>query len=238
MHLTAFYCKLICFTVCLFKWQIWHPFYVSFFDIALIQFTNWGGFSLCSKSEIVSVIKVVRFPPPLNVSNIIFVLHLSHLLLWIWEIGYLINCQPIIDLDCFIHTLSHTKISHWISGKCHFKQHSVHAAIFSWKDDMNRNFLFLSLVSNKIYRCGWSPAAVSIKLIYPAATPNLLKRWKPFLILSLAYKTRFHLIFRLPAWSKRNIILTVTAQSNHFLHSKAINKHFWGGNRWVLEHLK
>ena len=41
---------------------------------------------------------------------------------------------------------------------------------------------------------------------------------------SLAYKTRFHLIFRFPAWSKRNIILTVTAKSNHFLHSKAINK--------------
>ena len=44
---------------------------------------------------------------------------------------------------------------------------------------------------------------------------------------SLAYKTRFHLIFRFPAWSKRNIILTVTAQSNHLLHSKAINKHFF-----------
>ena len=45
---------------------------------------------------------------------------------------------------------------------------------------------------------------------------------------SLAYKTRFHLIFRLPAWSKRNIILTVTAQSNRFLHLKAINKYFQG----------
>ena len=43
---------------------------------------------------------------------------------------------------------------------------------------------------------------------------------------SLAHKTRFHYIFRFPAWSKRNIILTVIAQSNHFLHSKAINKHF------------
>ena len=47
---------------------------------------------------------------------------------------------------------------------------------------------------------------------------------------SLAYKTGFHLIFRFPAWSKRNIILTVNAQSNHFLHSKAINKHVSGGN--------
>lgn len=101
MHLTAFYCKLISFTVYLFKWQIWHPFYVSSFDNALIQFTNWGGFSLCSKSEIVSMIKVVRFPPPLNVSNIIFVLHLSHLLPWIWEIDYLINCLSIMDLPCF-----------------------------------------------------------------------------------------------------------------------------------------
>ena len=49
-------------------------------------------------------------------------------------------------------------------------------------------------------------------------------------ISSLAYKTRFHLIFRFPAWSKRNIILTVTAQSNQFLHSKAINRQFTGGN--------
>ena len=47
---------------------------------------------------------------------------------------------------------------------------------------------------------------------------------------TLAYKTRFHLIFMFPAWSKRNIILTVTAQSNQFLHSKAINKHFSDGN--------
>ena len=29
---------------------------------------------------------------------------------------------------------------------------------------------------------------------------------------------------------KEKIILTVTAQSNQFLHSKAINKHFSGGN--------
>ena len=43
---------------------------------------------------------------------------------------------------------------------------------------------------------------------------------QPFCIDSLAYKTRFHLIFRFPAWSKRNIILTVTAQSNQFLHSR------------------
>ena len=49
-------------------------------------------------------------------------------------------------------------------------------------------------------------------------------------VISLAYKTGFHLIFRFPAWSKRNIILTVNAQSNHFLRSKAINKHFSGGN--------
>ena len=33
-------------------------------------------------------------------------------------------------------------------------------------------------------------------------------------------------------------ILTVTAQSNHFLHSKAINKHFSGGNLYELEPLK
>ena len=43
---------------------------------------------------------------------------------------------------------------------------------------------------------------------------------------SLAHKTRFHLIFGFLACSKRNIILTVTAQSNHFMHSKAINKVF------------
>ena len=53
----------------------------------------------------------------------------------------------------------------------------------------------------------------------------------PLILLhSLTYKTRFHLIFRFPAWSKRNIILTVAAQSNHFLLSKAIDKHFSGGN--------
>ena len=43
--------------------------------------------------------------------------------------------------------------------------------------------------------------------------------------ISLAYKTRFHLIFRFPARSKRNIILTY-----QFLHSRAINKQFIGGN--------
>ena len=56
-------------------------------------------------------------------------------------------------------------------------------------------------------------------------------KWYLRCVISLAYKTRFHLIFRFPAWSKRNIILTVTAQGNHFLHSEAINKHFF---RWKL----
>ena len=66
------------------------------------------------------------------------------------------------------------------------------------------------------------------------STANLMLKRSYFSLVTLAlYRTRFHLIFRFPAWSKRNIILTESVSA-----LKGYQQHFSGGKLKELEHLK